>query len=144
MTAGIDLASFEKGVFMVNVVGIVYDKQAKKILIGKREKDEFIPEISWSFPGGRPSFDKEIEGALAYEIKKKTNIKAEVKKIIFARITPELDKKQIILYYYCEGKGEARAGEKFIEVKWINPEEYRLYFTTSIHPKIAEFLDKLT
>ncbi len=141
--SSIDFSTFEKGVFMINAVGIVYDKKNKKILIGKREKDEFIPEISWGFPGGRPSFDKEIEEALRQEVLKKTNINVKVKKLIFARITPELEKKQIILYYYCEGSGEIKPGEKFVEVKWINPEEYRLYFTTSIHPKIAEFLDKL-
>ena len=140
----IDFSKFSKGIFMINLVAIVYNPDIKKMIIGRREQDQFVPELTWSFPGGRPTYDRDLEDSLKDEIKKKTGLEAEIKKIIFARITPELNGKQIIIYYYCEtSQNKAKAGEKFSEVKWILPKEYKEYFKTSIHPEIRGFLKGL-
>lgn len=136
---------FDKGIFIVNVLAIIYNKKLKKIVIGRRENDLFIPKISWTFPGGRPRYDQKIEESLRDEIKKKTGInKLEIKNIVFMRITPEIKRKQILIYYYCETEQEKiKAGEKFVEIKWIYPKEYKDYFTTSVNTKIANFLNNL-
>jgi len=42
----IDFNQFDKGVFIVNVLGVVYDPKTKLILIGHRENDPFIKELS--------------------------------------------------------------------------------------------------
>ena len=139
-----DFSKFDKGIFLVNVLGIIYNPKLKKILIGRREADPYVLKLSWGFPGGRPTYDREIEDSLKEEIKKKTGLEVEIKEIIFARITPEIKRKQILFYYYCETEQEkAEAGEKFVEVKWIKPSEYRKYFKTSVHPKISKFLKSL-
>lgn len=65
---------------MVNILGIVFDPQTKKILIGKRENDPYIEDLSWSFPGGRAGYVNELEDYLKFEIKKKTNLEIAVKK----------------------------------------------------------------
>jgi len=140
----VNFGRIDKGIFMINLVAIIYNPKTKKILIGRREKDEYVPELGWSFPGGRPAYDRDLEESLKDEIMKKTNVNVSVKSIIFARITPEIERKQIIIYYYCETKDkEAKAGEKFSEVKWIPPQEYKKYFTTSVNEKIARFLEEL-
>ena len=84
-----DWQEFDRGVFLVNLLGIVYDPKTRMILIGKRESDTYIRQLSWSFPGGRPAYEKDLEEYLKLEIKKKTNLDAEVKEVIFAKSYPE-------------------------------------------------------
>lgn len=138
-----DFSQFGRGVYLVNVLGIVYNPKTKKILIGRRENDPHVKELGWSFPGGRLHYDKTIEETLRYEIKIKTGIDVKVKKMILARV-PKENEQFLLLYYYCEtSNSQAQAGEKFVEVKWIEPKGYRHYFKTSVHPVIRRFLEKL-
>lgn len=142
----IEWKSFEKGVFLVNCLAIIH--KDGKILIGRREDDPYIKELTWCFPGGRPTYDKPLEESLKEEIKKKTNLDIKVKKLIFARTYPE-KREFLSLYYLCEYylcepvEGIEKPGEKFKELKWVKPTEVTKYFTTSIDPFILEFLKKL-
>ena len=134
---------FDRGVFLLNVLGIVYNPKTRKILIGRRESDPHIKELSWCFPGGRPAYEKDLEFYLKNEIKKKTGLEVDVKSVIFAKTYPE-NRKFLSIYYYCETVGgKEKAGEKFTEIKWIKPNEVQKYFTTSIHPKLLEYLKTL-
>jgi len=133
----------DRGIFFVNVLGIVYSPKTRKILIGKRENDPYVKQLSWSFPGGRPSYKKDLEFYLKHEIKIKTGLRVNVKKIAFAKTYPE-KREFLSIYYYCEvAGGKEKAGEKFVEMKWIKPADVRKYFTTSLHPKLLEYLKKL-
>lgn len=134
---------FNKGIFLVNALGIVYNPKTKQILIGKREKDPYIKELSWMFPGGRPEYKDDLEFYLKLEIKNKTGLEVDVKKIVFAKTYPE-KREFLSIYYYCEvAGGEEKAGEKFVEIKWVKPTDVQKYFTTSLHPKILEYLKTL-
>lgn len=140
-----DWRESDRGVFLVNVLGIVYDPNKKQILIGRREKDPYIKELSWVFPGGRPGYEKEmeLEDYLKREVKKKTNLDVKDFRIVFSKTYPE-KREFLSIYYFCVlGEGEARPGESFVELKWVNPTEVKNYFTTSLHPKVYEFLEKL-
>jgi len=131
---------FDKGVFLVNVLGIIFDPKTKKILIGKRENDPYIRELSWCFPGGRPGYSEDLEVYLKKEIKEKTGLDIESLGTIFAKTYPE-KREFLSIYYLCEViGGKEKAGEKFVEIKWINPEELEDYFTTSFHPKLKEYI----
>jgi len=135
--------NFDKGVFLVNILGIVYNPETKKILIGKRENDSYIKELTWCFPGGKAGYKEDIEYYLKHEIKIKTGLNVDVKKIIFAKTYPE-KREFLSIYYYCEVvDGKEKAGEKFTEIKWVKPSEVGTYFTISIHPYIIEFLESL-
>ena len=134
---------FSRGVFLVNLLGIVYDSNAERILIGRRKNDPYLKQLSWCFPGGRPSYDDDLEFYLQKEIKKKTNLDVKVEKVVFAKTYPE-KREFLSIYYQCKVKsGEEKAGEKFVELKWVKPEELQDYFTTSIHPRLVEYLKKL-
>lgn len=134
---------FDRGVFLVNVLGIVYNPETKKILIGRREKDPYIPKLTWSFPGGRPKYNEELEDALKREIKKKTGLNVESLGAVFVR-TVEEKKEFLLIYYLCEVVGgKEKAGEEFKEIKWVKPEELEKYFTTSFHPKLKEYIMNL-
>jgi ADP-ribose pyrophosphatase YjhB (NUDIX family) len=138
-----DWTQFNRGVFLLNVLGIIYNSQTKQILIGKRESDPFIKELSWCFPGGRPAYENDLEFYLKNEIKIKTNLDINVKKVIFAKTYPE-KREFLSIYFYCEAiNGEEKAGEKFVELKWIKPDEVQKYFTTSLHQELLDYLKTL-
>jgi ADP-ribose pyrophosphatase YjhB (NUDIX family) len=139
-----NLSEFDRGVFLVNVLGIIYNPKTKKILIGRRENDPILKELSWCFPGGRPGYKEELEAYLKHEIKIKTNLDVEIIKLIFAKTYPE-NRQLLSIYYHCEPiSGKEKPGEKLHELKWINPKLAQIYFTTSLHPKLAEYLNSLT
>lgn len=132
--------NLDRGLFLVNVIGIIFDTEKRKILIGKRENDPHIKELGWGFPGGRPGYKEELENYLKKEIKKKTGIEIESLGAIFAKTYPE-KKEFLSIYYLCEKiGGKEIPGEKFTELKWVNPEELESYFTTSFHPKLKEYI----
>jgi len=134
---------FDKGVFLVNCLGIIYNPKTKKVLIGRRENDPYIKELTWCFPGGRPGYKDDLEYYLKEEIKKKTNLDVKVKKIVFAKTYPE-KREFLSIYYFCEFiKGKKEAKERFKEVKWVKPTEVNDYFTTSLHSQVLEFLKSL-
>lgn len=139
----IDLSNIERGIFLVNSLGVIFNPETKKVLIGRRENDPHLKELTWCFPGGRPCYDEEMEESLKKEIKKKTGVDVKIEKIIFAKTYPER-KNFMSIYYLCEPVGGIeKAGEKFIEIKWVRPEEIENYFTTSFHPKLKEEILKL-
>lgn len=138
-----DWNKFDRGIFLVNVLAIIYDPENKKILIGHREKDPYIPAITWAFPGGRPAYNNDLEDYLKQEVKGKTGLDVEIKKMIFAKTYPE-KREFLSIYYHCEVvDGRLKAGEKFTEVKWIKPLDIKDYFTTSVHPIIVNYLNDL-
>lgn len=138
-----DWTQFDKGIFLVNVLGIVYDPQAKLILIGKRENDPYLKELSWVFPGGRPTYEGELDDNLKTIIKDKTGLDTDVKEVVFAKTYPE--KREFLSVYFCcvSSKQEVKAGNGFSEFKWVKPTEVQNYFTTSLHPKLLEYLKTL-
>jgi len=129
--------------FKVIVLGVVFNPQTRKILIGKRENDLYIKELSWCFPGGEINAGEEPEKTLKNEIKIKTGLKVENLGAIFSKVYPE-KKDFLAIYYLCEAiGGKEKAGEKFKEIKWVKPEEIERHFTTSFHPKLKEYIMNL-
>ncbi len=138
-----DWSEFSKGVFLLNVLAVVYNPETRQILIGRRENDPYLKELSWCFPGGRPAYEEDLEHYLKLEVNKKTNLDVKVKKVIFAKTYPE-KREFLSIYYHCEViGGQERAGEKFVEVKWVKPSEVQNYFTTSLHPTVLDYLKTL-
>lgn len=138
-----DWAQFDKGVFLVNVLGIIYNPKTRQILIGKRKNDPYIKKLSWTFPGGRPAYEEDLEFYLKQEVKIKTGLDVNVKKIVFAKTYPE-KREFLSIYYLCEViGGKEKAEEKFVEVKWVKPTDVQKYFTTSLHPNLLKYLKTL-
>ncbi len=138
-------SQFKKGVFLVNLLGIICNPKTKMVLIGKRVNDPNIKELSWVFPGGRPDYKNDLEDNLKYEIKENTGLDVIVKNVVFAKTYPEI-REFLSIYYYCECDANNCVGEpkgNLKELKWIRPTEVKNYFTTSIHPKILKYLQTL-
>ena len=123
---------FDRGVFLLNVHAIII--KDGKILIGKRENDPYLKQLSWCFPGGRPAYEEDLEYYLKSEVKKKTNLDIEPVKVIFAKTYPE-NRQFLSIYYLCRIiSGKEKAREKFVEIKWVTPEELKDHFAASLHP----------
>jgi len=134
---------FDKGIFLVNLLGIIFDTKTRKILIGKRKKDPHIKKLTWSFPGGRPNYNEEIDDALKRSIKEKTGFIVESLGAVFAKTYPE-KREFLSIYYLCEVvKGKEKIGKNFTKLKWVKPEELEKYFTTSFHPHLKEYIMNL-
>lgn len=133
----------EDGYFMNILLGIVFDKDKKQILIIKREDDPYLKSLKWCFPGGKADQSEELSKSLRRAIKEKTGYQVDILGCIFSRIMPE--KKDFILsYYLCEiVGGQEQAGGSAKELKWVRPNELRKYFTTSLDPALEEYLMSL-
>jgi len=129
-----------KGIFLVNVLGIVFNTETRKILIGRKENDPYVPKLSWCFPGGRPKHNEELEDAVKREVKEETGLDVESLGSIFTRILPE-QKNILLIYYLCEVTGgKEKMSDEFKELKWVKPNELEKHFTTSIHPQLKEYI----
>ncbi len=129
--------------FKVILLGVIFDPKTKKILIGQRENDPFIPKLSWVFPGGKATFNEELETTLKRKIKEKTNLEIENLGTIFTKTYPE-KKEFLAIYYLCEVvNGEEKPSGDFKELKWVNPEKLEEHFTTSFHPTLKEYIMNL-
>ncbi|MGA2666492.1 MAG: NUDIX domain-containing protein [Patescibacteria group bacterium] len=137
----INWQEFDRGVFLINLLAVI--KKDGKILIGRRENDPYLKNLTWSFPGGRPKYGDDLEKYLSAEVKKKTNLDVKIKDVIFAKTYPE-NRQFLSIYYTAEiVGGKVKAGEKFKELKWVKPEELKTYFTTSLHPKLYRLIQDL-
>ncbi|GIU68539.1 MAG: DNA mismatch repair protein MutT [Candidatus Pacearchaeota archaeon] len=134
----------KRGVYYPIVLGIIFDSKTRKILIGKRKDEKDIKGLTWAFPGGRPEFGEELEEAIKREVKEETNLDVESLGVIFAKTYPE-KRDLLAIYFLCEVVGgKLKPNEDFSEVKWVSPKELNKYFTTSLHPKLKEYLEGLT
>ncbi len=130
----------QKELFHMVLLGVIFDPKTKKILIGKRENDPYISQLSWCFPGGTPNYNEELEEELKKEIKEKTGLNVENLGAIFAKTYPE-KRDFLSIYYLCEViYGELKVGGSFKELKWVYPKELEGYFTTSFHPRLKEYI----
>ena len=126
--------------FEILLLGIIYDPEKKKILIGRRENDPDVPALTWCFPGGRLKNDEEVGEAFKKRIKETTNLEVANLGSVFSKVYPE--KKDLFsIYFLCEIRnGDAKAQEDFKELKWVNPEELETNFTTSFHSRLKEYI----
>ncbi len=126
--------------FNIVLLGIIFDPNKKRFLIGKREKDIYIKKLTWCFPGGRLNHGEDLEKTLKRKIKEKTGLKIENLGVVFSKIYPE--KKDLLsIYFLCEVlEGKEKASGDMVELKWVKPEELENHFTTSFHPHMKEYV----
>jgi len=132
------MEEFDK--FNVIILGIIFDPKEKKILIGRRENDPHIQELTWCFPGGRAVQGEDVDKTLKRNIKAKTGYDIKNLGTFFSKTYPEKDDLIAIYFLTQIFEGEAQPGDDIVELKWVHPKELENYFTTSYHKKLKEFL----
>ena len=133
----------DKQKFEVVIVGIIFDPKEKKILIGKSKNDPVLPETTWCFPGGRATYDEDVDKTLKRNVKAKTGYDVKNLGAIFSKTYPE--KPDLIGIYFLTQvfEGEEKPGDNLTELKWVSPNELENYFTTSFHKKLKQYLNEL-
>ena len=126
--------------FNVVLLGVIFDPAKRKILIGRRENDPYIKELTWVFPGGSLNYDEDLDAALKKKIKEKTGLDVKNLGAIFSKTYPE-KKEFLSIYFLCEAiGGKEKAADDLVELKWVNPGEVEKHFTTSFHPHMKEYV----
>ena len=126
--------------FKVILLGIVYDPKKKRILIGRRDKDPFVPKLKWTPPGGRISHGDDLDKSLKAKIREQTGLEVANLGSIFTMI-PKEKKDFVLVLHLCEVlKGKEKAGGNLKEIKWVKPEELDEYFTIAYHPHLREYI----
>jgi ADP-ribose pyrophosphatase YjhB (NUDIX family) len=129
------------------VIGIAVINKQKKVLIGLRKtRDQYVRNLSWTFPSGKftsLNFESEVEKTLL----KETGLKSRVVRLIHARLIPDSPEKSVrivALYYHCKAvSGKLIPGGSFKELKWIPAADVTKFFTTSTCDEIMNFLGTL-
>ena len=126
--------------FKIALLGIIFDPKKKMILIGRREKDPYIPKLTWSFPGGKMQSGEDVEETLKRKIKEKTGLNVANLGSIYSRV-PEEKRDLLLTYFLCQKiSGKEKPRDDLVELKWVKPEELEKYFTTSFHPHVKEYI----
>lgn len=126
--------------FTIFVIGIIFDPIKKKILIGRKEKDRYLPNLTWHFPGDPLKKGEDIDKALKEIVKRKTGLTVKNIGTFFSKTYPE-NPNYFSVYFLTEAfEGEEKIGGDLVELKWVSPNEIESYFTTSFHRKLKEFL----
>ena len=139
----INLENIKKGIFLVVSLGIIFDTKSRKILIARRDGDQYIKNLRWGFPGGRPRYGKDLEKDLERVIKERTGLRVKNLGAVFSRFLKE-NKKILLIYYLCEVVGgKEKASGDFIELKWVKPKDLQKHFTTSFDKRLKEYIFNL-
>jgi mutator protein MutT len=130
----------EEEKFLVIILAIIFDPEKRKILIGKRENDPYVKELTWVFPGGKLTSKETNEQTIKRKIKEETGLEVEDLGTVFSRIFPEKNN-FFLTYNLCElVGGKEKPGGNIKELKWVSPDELQSYFTTSFDPKLKEYI----
>ncbi len=128
--------------FEVIVLGIIFDHEKKKILIGRRENDK-LEKLKWCFPGGRLKNGEDIDDALKRNIKLKTGYSVKNIGTFFSRTYEESSEILSVSFLTRIFEGEEKPGDDIVELKWVTPQEIDKYFEIPMHVKLKEFLLEL-
>lgn len=127
------------------VTGVIIENN--KVLIVQRQKIELGSNhalLHWVFPGGRVETDETEKEALMREVSEETGRSVEIKTLIDKQQHPEFP--VIISYYFCTLIDQSMVGistEEIRETRWIDFDELSQYFTSSLNPAVAAFLETL-
>lgn len=131
----------------VIVIGLGIISKEGLVLIGQRkEKDPYVKELSWVFPGGKFA-SLEFENELVKIVKEETGLDVYVNQLIHARLIPDSPEKKIkiiALYYHCiPVSGKEQAGGDLNKLAWVEPMKIFHHFTTSTADEVVSFLGTL-
>lgn len=126
-------------------VGIVKNSNGEVLIVKRKEKETGQGDavLTWVFPGGKQKEGESREEAVEREILEETGHRVKVLRQISLRLHPQFNR--IICYFLCdllEGNQSQEPQEPYEieEIKWVQPEELRDYFTTNLDPVVAKEL----
>jgi len=125
-------------------LAIIVNSQNKVLIGARRNKDLWVENLTWVFPGGKLeslNFEEEIKKT----IKRETGLSVDVKCLVASRTYPDSGFKPVNivgLYFYCAlTKNQSiKPGGDLSQLKWVQPTGVFKYFTTSTCDDVTKFL----
>ena len=129
----------EKEMFYIKIVGIIFDTQSRKILIGKNKGDE-----KYSFLEGNLNHEEELDKCLKRITKEKTGFEIHNLGAVYAENMLK-DKDKVKLHFLCEKNGEDKEtpGENVEELIWVKPSEVEEKLGVNLPSRLHEYLMNL-
>lgn len=125
----------EKQKFRVILVGILFDPEKRKVLIGKNSGDE-----QYSFLEGNLQQGEDLDVGLKRITREKTGYKVHNLGAVYADNSLE-DKEILELYFLCEvTEGEEKPGKNVEELKWIKPSEASKVVKRKLPSRLKEYI----
>jgi len=139
-----DLKSSTKLEIVPIILAIITDPDGNIVIGGRKEKDKWVENLSWVFPGGRLN-SLEMEDEVRRIAKEETGLDVDVKQLVSSRIHPDCGFKDIqivALYFHCTVKNikNTKPGGSLDCLEWIKPLSVFKYFTTSTCDEVTKFL----
>lgn len=126
--------------FNIKVIGVLFNPQEKKILVGKNKGEKLF-----SFVDGKLKYDEELDQSLKRIIKEKTGYEVHNLGTIYAnnRINGE-NTDSIELFFLCEiEQGKEKLGENVEEIRWIKAEEFEELSQRKLPKRLQEYLKNI-
>jgi ADP-ribose pyrophosphatase YjhB (NUDIX family) len=124
--------------FNVKIIGILFNPQARKILIGKNKGDKYL-----SFLEGDLIYDEELDVGLKRVAKEKTGYIIHNLGAVYAENRLK-DKKVLRIYFLCEAtEGKETPGKNVAELRWISPKEVEKQLGKKLPTRLREYISNL-
>jgi ADP-ribose pyrophosphatase YjhB (NUDIX family) len=121
--------------FKVKIIGILFNPQARKILIGKNKGDKTL-----SFLEGDLKCDEELDVGLKRTAKEKTGYIIHNLGAVYAENKLK-DREELKLYFLCETtEGKEKPGKNVAELRWINPKEIEKQLHKKLPTRLKEYI----
>ena len=126
--------------FNVNIIGILFNPQEKKILVGKNKDAE-----KFSFVDGELKYDEELDFGLKRVVNEKTGYEVHNLGVVFAN--NNIDEKateDLELYFLCEVKGGSESsGANVEELRWIKAHEHEDLSGKKLPKRLREYIQNI-
>jgi len=126
-------------------LGVVINNKNEVLIVKRKipEKGKNKNILIWAFPGGRQEPGETRESAVEREVLMETGYKVKAIKQINIRIHPGTG--VLVIYHLCELLDENQIQSpaephEVEEIKWVNKEEIKNYFTSDIDPEVKKLL----
>ena len=121
--------------FKVKIIGILFNPQARKILIGKNKNDKNL-----SFLEGDLRYDEELDVGLKRVSREKTGYIIHNLGAVYAENRLK-DKEALRIYFLCEAtEGKEQPGKNVSELKWVNPKEIEKQLGKKLPTRLKEYI----
>jgi ADP-ribose pyrophosphatase YjhB (NUDIX family) len=121
--------------FRVKIIGILFNPNTRRILIGKNKGDENL-----SFLEGDLRYDEELDVGLKRITTEKTGYIIHNLGAVYAR-NKLSEKDQLQIFFLCEAtEGTQKPGNKVAELRWVKPSEVEKMINKKLPTRLKGYI----
>jgi ADP-ribose pyrophosphatase YjhB (NUDIX family) len=121
--------------FRVKIIGILFNPNTRRILIGKNRGDKNL-----SFVEGDLKYNEELDIGLKRVTKEKTGYMIHNLGAVYAR-NKLIEKDQLQIFFLCEAtEGNQKPGKRVAELRWVRPSEVEKLISKKLPTRLKEYI----